>query len=115
MGVELERKGSFSMHGAARFITGVGAVLIRRAFLLIAAGGLLWATGRGAGAATTNDPRLDVLWRCLGSECPGYTYDPRRGEEIYDNPPLTPFEELPEDWRCPKCGAGKAEFHGFPR
>jgi rubredoxin len=103
------------MHGAARFFTGVGAVLARRAFLLITAGGLLRAAGRGARAASANDPRLDVLWRCLGSECPGYAYDPRRGEEIYDNPPLTPFEELPEDWQCPRCGAGKAEFHGFPR
>jgi len=25
-------------------------------------------------------------------------------------PPGTPFEELPDDWVCPICGAGKEDF-----
>lgn len=66
-------------------------------------------------AAALDDPRLDSLWRCLGSECPGYVYDPRLGEEAWDTPPLTPFEALPDDWSCPRCGAGKLEFHRIPR
>lgn len=66
-------------------------------------------------AAAPDDPRLDSLWRCLGSECPGYIYDPRLGEPAWENPPLTPFEELPDDWSCPRCGAGKLEFHRFSR
>lgn len=66
-------------------------------------------------AAALDDPRLDSLWRCMGSECPGYVYDPRLGDAASDNPPLTLFEELPEDWSCPRCGAGKLEFHRFSR
>ena len=31
-----------------------------------------------------------------------YVYDDEK-EEV-------PFEELPEDWECPLCGATKAEF-----
>jgi rubredoxin len=38
----------------------------------------------------------------------GYVYDPAVGEG--DIPPGTPFEELPEDWVCPLCGAGKESF-----
>jgi rubredoxin len=25
-------------------------------------------------------------------------------------PPVTAFEDLPDDWTCPECGAGKDEF-----
>ncbi len=32
----------------------------------------------------------------------GYVYDP----EVEGKP----FEELPEDWSCPVCGAGKEDF-----
>ena len=24
--------------------------------------------------------------------------------------PGTPFEDLPDDWTCPECGAGKEDF-----
>ena len=38
--------------------------------------------------------------------CPcGYVYDPEHGVK-----PGTPFEDLPEDWVCPKCGAEKEYF-----
>lgn len=61
-------------------------------------------------AAIARDPRLGHTWRCLGSECPGYTYDPMVGESEWETPPLTAFEDLPDDWACPRCGAGKIEF-----
>jgi rubredoxin len=36
----------------------------------------------------------------------GYVYDPENnGVE-----PGTPFSELPDDWVCPECGAGKDDF-----
>ncbi|MCD6258405.1 MAG: rubredoxin [Atribacterota bacterium] len=37
-------------------------------------------------------------------KCPfcGYVYDPEKEG--------TPFEDLPEDWRCPSCGAEKEYF-----
>ena len=40
----------------------------------------------------------------------GYVYDPQVGDPENDIPPETPFEELPEDWVCPVCGAGKEDF-----
>jgi rubredoxin len=40
----------------------------------------------------------------------GYVYDPAVGDLDNDVAPGTPFEEVPEDWVCPECGAGKDEF-----
>ena len=40
----------------------------------------------------------------------GYVYDPEIGDPEADIEPGTPFEELPEDFVCPLCGAGKDEF-----
>ncbi len=46
-------------------------------------------------------------WEC--TLC-GYVYDPAEGDPDNDIPPGTPFEELPEDWECPDCGATKDMF-----
>jgi rubredoxin len=40
----------------------------------------------------------------------GYIYDPEEGDLEGNIPRGTPFEELPEDWQCPVCGASKDEF-----
>lgn len=40
----------------------------------------------------------------------GYEYNPAEGDIEYDIEPGTEFEDLPEDWVCPLCGASKAEF-----
>lgn len=40
----------------------------------------------------------------------GYIYDPAEGDPDSDIPPGTAFEDLPEDWVCPVCGAEKDEF-----
>lgn len=40
----------------------------------------------------------------------GYVYDPEQGDSEGDIPPGTPFENLPDDWQCPVCGAAKDEF-----
>jgi flavin reductase (DIM6/NTAB) family NADH-FMN oxidoreductase RutF/rubredoxin len=40
----------------------------------------------------------------------GYDYDPAVGDPDNGIPPGTPFEELPDDWECPVCGAGKEDF-----
>ncbi len=44
-------------------------------------------------------------------ECPcGYVYDPREGDYEQGIEPDTPFEDLPETWVCPVCGAEKEYF-----
>ncbi len=40
----------------------------------------------------------------------GYEYDPAIGDPENGIPPGTPFEDLPDDWFCPICGAGKEDF-----
>ena len=40
----------------------------------------------------------------------GYVYDPEKGDPESDIAPGTPFEELPDDWVCPVCGAPKSDF-----
>ena len=40
----------------------------------------------------------------------GYIYDPAEGDSESGVAPGTAFEELPDDWVCPVCGAGKDEF-----
>lgn len=45
-------------------------------------------------------------------ECPcGYIYDPEVGDPENGIEPGTPFEDLPDDWVCPKCGAEKEHFY----
>ena len=40
----------------------------------------------------------------------GYIYDPSDGDEDGGIEPETAFEDLPEDWECPVCGAPKSDF-----
>ena len=40
----------------------------------------------------------------------GYEYDPEVGDPENDIPAGTAFEDLPEDWVCPICGAGPDFF-----
>lgn len=40
----------------------------------------------------------------------GYIYDPAEGDSESGVAPGTAFEDLPDDWVCPVCGAEKAEF-----
>ncbi len=40
----------------------------------------------------------------------GYQYDPEEGDPTVGIPPGTPFEDLPDDYKCPICNAGKEYF-----
>ncbi|MDO8842526.1 rubredoxin, partial [Methanocalculus sp.] len=44
----------------------------------------------------------------------GYIYDEEVGEPSTKTGPDTPFEELPDDWRCPVCAAEKSAFSPVP-
>jgi rubredoxin len=50
---------------------------------------------------------VNSKWQC--NVC-GYIYDPANGDPDSGIAPGTPFEALPENWRCPVCGAEKSEF-----
>jgi rubredoxin len=47
--------------------------------------------------------------RYICSVC-GYVYDPEVGDPDNGVKPGTKFEDLPETWECPVCGASKADF-----
>ena len=40
----------------------------------------------------------------------GYVYDPKAGDPDSGVAPGTDWADLPADWVCPLCGAGKGEF-----
>ncbi len=40
----------------------------------------------------------------------GYVYDPEVGDPESSVDLGTSFEDLPEDWVCPVCGAAKDQF-----
>jgi len=46
-------------------------------------------------------------YRCI--VC-GYIYDPALGDPDNGVAPGTAFEEIPDAWTCPMCGAAKTEF-----
>lgn len=40
----------------------------------------------------------------------GYVYDEEAGDPENGIEPGTKWEDLPDDWACPLCGAGKEMF-----
>jgi rubredoxin len=48
-----------------------------------------------------------MRWGCL--YC-GYVYDEAQGCEQDHIAPVTPWEDVPEDWCCPMCGGDKSGF-----
>ena len=46
-------------------------------------------------------------WVCV--VC-GYQYDEELGDPDHGIPAGTAWEDVPEDWECPECGAAKADF-----
>jgi rubredoxin len=45
------------------------------------------------------------MWQCQTVNC-GYIYNPDKGDRKGKIPKGTRFEDLPDDWKCPICGAG---------
>ena len=40
----------------------------------------------------------------------GYVYDPVIGDPDSGIEPGTDFNDIPDDWACPVCGAPKSDF-----
>jgi rubredoxin len=59
---------------------------------------------------TTTETQTKQLWMC--TSC-GFIYDPDEGDPDGGIPPGTPFEEIPDSWFCPVCGARKADFEPY--
>lgn len=46
-------------------------------------------------------------WQCFFC---GHIYDEAEGDEASGIPPGTRWEDVPDDYSCPDCGATKADF-----
>jgi rubredoxin len=44
-----------------------------------------------------------------------HVYDESLGDPDSGLPPGTLWEDIPDDWRCPKCGAAKEYFESEAR
>jgi rubredoxin len=49
-------------------------------------------------------------WVCTRCD---YLYDPEQGDTDHEVEPGTPFDEIPDEWVCPECGAKKNKFKVF--
>jgi len=54
-----------------------------------------------------SDPK--DMYQCQVTNC-GFIYDPDRGDRKGKIKKGTKFEDLPEEWRCPICGASPKSF-----
>ncbi|AOY94787.1 rubredoxin [Cupriavidus sp. USMAA2-4] len=54
-----------------------------------------------------DDAVIYKTWVCL--IC-GWVYDEAQGWPEDDIAPGTRWEDIPDDWRCPECDVGKADF-----
>jgi rubredoxin len=48
-----------------------------------------------------------MRWRCMICN---HIYDPAVGDPDSGVAPGTKFEDLPDDWSCPECGASKKDY-----
>ena len=62
-----------------------------------------------APAQKPDAPAAALAARYVCTIC-GYIYDPEKGDPDGNVKPGTRFEDLPADWVCPICGAGKDKF-----
>ena len=54
-----------------------------------------------------SDPK--DMYQCQVTNC-GFIYDPDRGDRKGKIKKGTKFEDLPEEWRTPNCGASPKSF-----
>lgn len=49
------------------------------------------------------------MYQCQTLGC-GYIYNPDKGDRKGKIAKGVAFDDLPDDWKCPLCGAGKKMF-----
>ena len=67
------------------------------------------------GALNRDNPDLVEKFAVIGQgdwQCQScmYEYKPKVGDDFYPVSAGTQFKDLPDDWRCPTCGAEKVKF-----
>lgn len=62
---------------------------------------------RGVGSGLRDVVENMKKWQCLVCS---YVYDEAVGDPGSGIPPGTAWEDVPDDWTCPDCGAAKSDF-----
>ena len=62
----------------------------------------------------TQYSKEELVMQSYVCELCDYTYDPAKGDPENGVQPGTAFEQLPDEWKCPVCGADKDEFQAVP-
>ena len=57
-----------------------------------------------------SDPETSVEAQSYVCEQCGYIYDPAKGDKKGKISAGVNFEDLPEEWKCPLCGARSSRF-----
>lgn len=62
--------------------------------------------------APAGPPRAEMIGATTRLECKicWTVYDPALGDEVWQIPPGTSFNDLPAHWSCPNCSAEKDKF-----
>ena len=68
------------------------------------------ARERALAPRRVSEPATKQMWIC---ESCGFIYDPDEGDPDGGVPPGTAFEDIPDDWFCPVCGARKRDFEPY--
>jgi len=53
---------------------------------------------------------MKIRYKC---QVCGYIYDPETGDPEANVDAGTDFENIPDDWKCPLCTAGKEAFEEY--
>jgi hemerythrin-like domain-containing protein/rubredoxin len=62
-------------------------------------------------AVTRPSVELGSRWACNVCD---FVYDPAKGDPDHGIAPGTHFDDIPDDWTCPLCGASKSSFRKVP-
>ena len=65
------------------------------------------AAGDHYAPSMTTETTTTTRWIC---ESCGFIYDPDDGDPDGGIPPGTAFDDIPDSWFCPVCGARKRDF-----
>jgi rubredoxin len=66
-------------------------------------------TAAASAAKIADQKESDSMKKYVCEVC-GYVYDPAEGDSDGDISAGTSFEDLPDYWTCPVCGAPKSDF-----
>jgi len=76
----------------------------------LASGQRLKKYGPKRSSAINDESEREIAMKKHACDVCAYIYEPEAGDQNGGIAPGTAWEDLPEDWICPICGADKSKF-----